>query len=73
MYFANNSYNENRRANTSFISDPAFKTFSLQVMLFEESKGDTWLLQSFNASRNFEVLWNTRGEGDISLFFTLKS
>lgn len=41
-------------------------------MLFEESKGDTWLLQSFNASRNFEVLWNTRGEGDISLFFTLK-
>lgn len=42
-------------------------------MLFEESKGDTWLLQSFNASRNFEVLWNTRGEGDISLFFTLKS
>lgn len=41
-------------------------------MLFEESKGDTWLLQSFNASRNFEVLWKTRGEGDIPLFFTQK-
>ena len=41
-------------------------------MLFEESKGDTWLLQSFNASRNFEVLWKTRGEGDISLFLLSK-